>query len=93
MNYKRTVLEKYRDKGWLRQVTSQYFDDDRMAAGLRLAADFHKAGYRGFNCIDYEKPRVESSPMLDLSPAVLIFANTTAARIPSILNSTPMPCM
>lgn len=36
--YKRTVLEKYRDKGWLGQVTSQYSDDDRMAAGLRLAA-------------------------------------------------------
>ena len=34
--YKRTVLEKYRDKGWLGQVTSQYSDDDRMAAGLRL---------------------------------------------------------
>jgi hypothetical protein len=69
--YKRTVLEKYRDKGWLGQVTSQYSDDDRMVAGLRLAADFYKAGYSGFNCLDYEKPRVESSPLFDPSPAVL----------------------
>lgn len=30
--YKRTVLEKYHDKGWLGQVTSKYSDDDRMAA-------------------------------------------------------------
>lgn len=69
--YRQTVLEKYRDKGWLSFGSKNYSPDDRLKSGCRLAQDYYCSRFRSEGIIDYTRPRVDNSIRGDLSPAAL----------------------
>lgn len=43
--YKKSVLERYFDDGYLHLSNSPYSDEDRMRAGMRLAKDYYLGNY------------------------------------------------
>ena len=56
-----SVLEIYHARGWLNNAYSKWSAEDRLTVGLRLAADFYRAGYVPVVAIDYGKERVDNS--------------------------------
>lgn len=69
--YKRTVLEKYSDMGWLDFGSKFYSNEDRLTVGLRFAQDFHYSGFENSGVVDLSKEKVDCSGRSDLSNAVL----------------------
>lgn len=55
-----SVLEQYYRLGWLSKARHKWSAEDRLKAGQRLYGDFYRS-HRLSGCIDYEKPRVDSS--------------------------------
>ena len=68
--YKRTVLEKYSDMGWLDFGSALYSNEDRLKVGLRFAQDFYLSGFENSGVVDLSKEKVDCSGK-DLSVLVL----------------------
>ena len=63
-----SVLEQYYRLGWLSKARHKWSAEDRLKAGQRLYGDFYRS-HRLSGCIDYEKPRVDSSIKAGISEA------------------------
>lgn len=63
-----SVLEQYYRLGWLSKAQHKWSAEDRLKAGQRLYCDFYRS-HRLSGCIDYEKPRVDSSIKAGMSEA------------------------
>lgn len=63
-----SVLEQYYRLGWLSKARHKWSAEDRLKAGQRLYGDFYRS-HRLSGCIDYEKPRVDSSIKAGMSEA------------------------
>ena len=56
---KKTILEKYYDKGWLKRGSGLYSAEDRLWAGRFFYADFEKSRVRSEGVRDMATPFVE----------------------------------
>ena len=63
-----SVLEQYYRLGWLDKARHKWTAEDRLKAGQRLYADFY-CSHRVSGCIDYTKPRVDTSIKTSMSKA------------------------
>lgn len=69
MEKRASVLEVYHQLGYLGKAVHKWSADDRLKAGQHLYSDFYKA-HASVGCINYEKPRVDSSPAVNISESM-----------------------
>lgn len=71
--YKKTVLEKYYEKGYLSIKDSPFSDEDRKNVGERLAQDHYLGAIGGMHSVNLENERVQASRDANRENALFYF--------------------